>query len=159
MTWAALLDLLVPAAIAGAGFLVKWAIDRAAKQIDDLKTFGREIDTDLREKRHDVYRELWTMTKIVPKYPAPNRLEFAALSDFSYTLRDWYFETGGIYMSEAARDRYFEVQEVIQSVQSEKRSPVLEPAQYDRVREACSKLRTELARDLQSRRPAPVPPA
>jgi hypothetical protein len=69
-------------------------------------------------------------------------------------MRDWYFDTGGIYLSADARDAYFGVQKAVQEVLAAGAAGPLDDPTYDRVRACCSTLRTELAEDLLSRRAA-----
>jgi hypothetical protein len=79
----------------------------------------------------------------------------------SERLRDWYFETGGIWLSTAARQSYSGVQESINLAVTENSEDPAQPVAgptYDAIREHCSTLRSFLTQDLFSRRGAPELP-
>jgi hypothetical protein len=68
---------------------------------------------------------------------------------------DWYFERGGIFLSESARDAYFEVQKCINASLEKNQTGRVSDHDYKAIRALCSALRTELTNDLLSRREAP----
>lgn len=117
--------------------------------------FATVIDTDLRTRRIPVYADLWKMTGLLPIWPWNTELQYEALHQLTGELRDWYFKTGGMYLSSNARDAYFEVQKSINGVIQRGRTGRIDDGDYKAVRETCSALRTELAEDLLSRREAP----
>jgi hypothetical protein len=150
VSWEAFLALAVPAILAGIGYLVKTGFDR----VDARLALTQAIDTDLRNRRLDVYAELWKLTGALPQYPRRAPLTADDLLAFGERMRDWYFDTGGLYLSPDARDAYFAVQKAVGEILDTGAAGPLDDAAYDRVRERCSKLRTELAEDLLSRRAA-----
>jgi hypothetical protein len=110
------------------------------------------IDQDLRKKREETYAEIWKASGALPQWP---RVEVTSgeLYDLSSQLKKWYFEKGGIYLSDEARKKYTPVQERINSYAQEDGQEVFsgESQAYEEIRKAFSDLRTELTRDLQSR--------
>jgi hypothetical protein len=118
--------------------------------------FASVIDTDLRTRRISVYAELWELTGLLPMWPWNSELEYEALHQLTGDLRDWYFKTGGMYLSTSARDAYFEVQKSINGVVQRGGTGRIDDGDYKAIRERCSALRTELAEDLLSRREAPA---
>ncbi|MFQ8433724.1 hypothetical protein [Amaricoccus sp. W119] len=118
--------------------------------------FAQSVDIDLRARRFEVYKPLWQLTEKFPQYPRRNHVSYDTLLPFSESLRDWYFQTGGILLTDSARDAYFAVQKELKLYIDKDRTDELEPDNYHRIRAKCSFLRTELTRDLLSRRAAPV---
>ncbi len=113
------------------------------------------IDSDLRAHRIEVYSELWKGTSLLPQWPRNQQLTYPQLQQFRTDLRDWYFERGGMYLSHNAFEAYRNVQEALGAVLAESKDCPVKDHDYDSVRTQCSKLRSELANDLLSRREAP----
>ncbi len=97
-----------------------------------------EYDKDLRSQRISHYKTLWSRTLPLAKYPEspplayksapPARFErllrkllphedgaedriVDSIESLSISLRDWYFEGGGLFLSESSRDTYFDLQD------------------------------------------------
>jgi len=110
------------------------------------------LDTETRKERWTVYKVLWTSMKAVPKWPRDRELTNGKLIEFSGACRDWYFSTGGFYLSRPSQKAYGRMQQAITEVTSAKNTAAkVEDPEYDRVQEACSALRTQLTKDLLSR--------
>jgi hypothetical protein len=69
-----------------------------------------EYDKDLRARRIDAYRELWRQLQPLAEYARPVHVTPAQLVEISINLRRWYFEVGGLFLSESSRDAYFALQ-------------------------------------------------
>lgn len=113
------------------------------------------IDLDLRQRRITVYQEMWGRTSLLPKWPRATNVTYEKLTALSEALRDWYFNSGGMYLSTKGRDAYGHLQDAILAVCKEKSGP-LDPTHYEVVRDKCSALRTQLTDDILSRRAAPL---
>lgn len=113
-----------------------------------------QIDQSLRDARTNVYKDLWRRTGLLPQWPKSSDVTYAKLSDFSRDLRHWYFTEGGIYLSSESRAMYGRLQEIVTVVLQDAGQGRITDEEYVRIREACSLLRTELTRDLLSRRRA-----
>jgi hypothetical protein len=110
------------------------------------------LDEETRKERWRVYKLLWTSMKAVPKWPRDTELTNENLLDFSRGCRDWYFSTGGFYLSRSAQRAYGRMQDAIKEVTTKKDITArVEDTEYDHVQEACSALRTQLTKDLLSR--------
>ena len=118
--------------------------------------FAQGVDTDLRNRRIDAYQKLWQMTELLPLYPRRDEVSNRELRSLSEGVRDWYFRVGGIFMSTNTRDAYFLLQQDLQSQIAAVDTDTISDEVYERIRERCSTLRTELTDDLLSRRAAPV---
>lgn len=131
------------------------ALKRAEELHKSTLAMASTVDTDLRGRRITVYAELWKKTGTLPQWPRNRELVYEDLRALTDELRKWYFATGGMYLSTTARKAYGEVQEALTSVLANKQAGKVSDADYDSVRGKCSALRSELTRDLLSRREAP----
>ena len=132
------------------------ALKRAEEMHKVALAMASAIDTDLRGRRFTVYAELWKKTGTLPQWPRNPEVTYSDLGELTGHLRDWYFINGGIYLSATARSAYGEVQETIISILDKKQSGLVSDSDYESIRKKCSSLRTELTRDLLSRREAPA---
>lgn len=117
----------------------------------DLKS---QYDKDLRDRRITQYSDLWRLTGIFPKYAHEKQLTNQDLQGLMVSLREWYFTKGGMFLSDAARDAYFALQEALKSVSSSqfKSSGCLDEATYELLRSKGSTLRSALVRDVGTRK-------
>lgn len=114
-----------------------------------------QVDLDLRQRRIDVYKELWGATAVLPKWPRAEVVTYDDLLKFSQTLQDWYFHRGGMYLSRTThREGYAELQTTIENILKARPSGLISEEHYDLVRERCSSHRSHLASDIESRRDA-----
>lgn len=129
--------------------------------------FGSAVDVDLRQTRTTAYKELWKLTSVLPRWPRNDKLTYADLKDFSIAMRTWYFDGGGLFLSERSMKSYNELQEKLSDVLGDMDEGRLQQivqgagsrdlsCHYDIVRLKCSKLRTSLTNDVLSRRAAPI---
>jgi hypothetical protein len=86
-------------------------------------------------------------------YPTQSELETLAAS-----LRDWYFDLGGLYMSEGARDACFRLQRALRALASSSRwrdeqLQENDPETFDSLRRIGSRLRTMLTLGVGTRNP------
>jgi hypothetical protein len=111
------------------------------------------VDEGLRTKRLTVYPTLWNATGAVARWPR-NALTVGSLEELHRSLRSWYYEEGGLFMSEAARARYGEVQEMIAALLqgSAASTDRLHDAAYADLMHVTSALRTAMTEDLDTRR-------
>ncbi|MFI5708183.1 hypothetical protein [Kribbella sp. NPDC051620] len=112
------------------------------------------IDENLRDQRLAAYPELWKATGAVPRWPRtePTRGQLAELHE---SYRTWYYATGGLFMSESARARYGDVQELLAAVLQHKSpdaSAPLSEVAYTDLMLTTSALRTAITQDLDTRR-------
>jgi hypothetical protein len=124
----------------------------AIKRSEDVRQLLSDVDLDLRRSRAAPYQALWCLTRRLPLWPKDTTVTCADMRTFSGELRDWYFAGGGMWLSRESRKAYESLQTRLQGFQS--RDGLLD--EYEAVRVLCSQLRSELTRDLSSRRP-PIP--
>ena len=77
------------------------------------KDLEAKYDISLRDQRITVYAELWKCLQPLAKYSRPEPVTYEKVENLSKDLRKWYFEVGGLFLSETTRDRYFDLQEAI----------------------------------------------
>jgi hypothetical protein len=116
-----------------------------------------EYDKSLRDARVRVYQELWARLQPLAKYARPGPVTYQTIHQMATDLRTWYFEKGGLYFSEKARDAYFTLQEALAEVLNNR--PVtmvmqteLEDVTFETLQQRGSALRTAMAADVGTRR-------
>jgi len=111
------------------------------------------IDENLRSERLKAYPALWESSGAVSWWPRQD-VPRASLEALHQNLRSWYYSTGGLFLSEAARARYGEVQEHIEALlrHPARATDSLGPTAYDDLFHTASALRTALTQDLDTRR-------
>ena len=113
-----------------------------------------DIDTDLREKRLAVYKELWRKMGILSRWPKNEGLTYGALQQLCNEFKDWYFNEGGIFLSADARTAYGKLQDRLVQVFEKNAEDKVESTDYEDIRQQCADLRSEITRDLLSRKRA-----
>ena len=135
-----------------------------ARQTEDFKrlvSFFGSVDTELRDLRFKSYSELWHITRVLPRWPVDEQFTYEKLGKYSENLRSWYFGTdgrqpGGMLLTEDASQSYRNLQTRIADIlKSPRLADKLTDENYEEIRKLGSTLRTELTRDLLSRREAP----
>ena len=116
-----------------------------------------KVNEEMRQLRLTSYPVLWQLTSNFSRWPRM-ALTYADLVAIHGRLRGWYYETGGIHLSENSRARYGEAQELTavclatpDDPGAQASSPVPDDV-YNELLDACSALRTALTEDLESRR-------
>jgi hypothetical protein len=111
------------------------------------------VDENLRAQRLERYPALWNSTGAISRWPRVD-VTRGSLEKLHETLRSWYYAGGGLFLSESARARYGNVQELIEAMLSHKADPDCRLAEdaYTALMETASALRTALSEDLNTRR-------
>jgi hypothetical protein len=103
------------AVIAGLSGILAASFAAYFKYRSDLSIMERNLltvyDTDLRNKRIMVYSALWKFFRPLDKYSPPQLVTYKTLQDLISDLRQWYFETGGLFLSQKSLDRYYDLVE------------------------------------------------
>jgi hypothetical protein len=118
------------------------------------KTLIAEYDKDLRTERIKIYAALWAETELLATYAPPGPVTGDSITKLSVALRHWYFATGGLFLSEKAREAYFALQKAIVNTRTGSarvEAGELAPEQSAVLRDAASHLRTALTADVGSR--------
>jgi hypothetical protein len=113
-----------------------------------------KVNEEMRKLRLDSYPRLWELTSRFSRWPRTANT-YGELKGLHGQVREWYYKTGGLHLSDNSRDRYGEVQELVAAHlgASESRADEhLHAHVYQGLLDACSALRTALTEDLESRR-------
>lgn len=119
-----------------------------------------DYDKDLRSDRMDAYKALWKATQPLAKYSPPAPVTPAVLRLLSIDLRIWYFETGGIFLSRAARAAYFSLQDALTeriAAGDKDQARPLSEKDFEMIRKLGSQLRRVMTGDVGSRRDPLLP--
>ena len=121
--------------------------------VNSWLTTRAKVGEELRDQRLKIYPGIWERTKLFSRWPR-TEATYEDLRRLHRHLREWYYETGGLYMSENCRARYGEMQELFAAQLSDGPAPTarIGPTEYDDLMEICSAFRTALNEDLESRR-------
>jgi hypothetical protein len=116
-----------------------------------------QYDADLRDSRLEVYPHLWAATQPLAKWARepPGFPTFGELEQLGVTLRRWYFEQGGLYLSAESREAYFQVQTGLAAVVARgdaTHGQQVDEEVFDALRTIASWLRTTLTYDVGTRR-------
>jgi hypothetical protein len=112
-----------------------------------------EYDKKLQETRLEAYLKLWAMLEPLARFGREKPVSHAVLFEVSNQTRKWYFQTGGIYLTQASRVPYFRWKELMQQLldsptySANPGTPIEEP-QLAPVIAASSALRTSLSDDI-----------
>ena len=130
-----------------AGGVVTYATTRSQLRIQAEHAYDRT----LRDMRLPYYQQLFHLTKNIPRefLKAPRQSE---LLNFREQFHNWYFgeQAGGMFLSQAAREAYFALQNELQSVAGRMPSDSELVGQDDSMslRKKASALRHQLTTDL-----------
>jgi hypothetical protein len=122
-----------------------------------------EYDIQLRNHRIEAYQALWKTLEPLAYYAPPSAVTHVVATDLAQALRTWYFEVGGLFLSEASRDAYFDLQKGLGGVVKEPRAAndlPLGTRRFERLRALASRLRTASTQDVATRvKPEALGPA
>ena len=145
-------DELIGALVGAALGVIATYVAAVVKYRQDVR---RDYDKQLRAERLPPFTALWKLTEMFPKYGRTGAVHFGDLERFAVCLRDWYFDGGGMYLSNDGRDAYFALHEAIKQHRQPEATAtdeVIPGPVYEEIRSACSSVRTALVGDLGSRR-------
>jgi hypothetical protein len=89
------------------------------------------------------------------KYATPRPFSVAVAKDLTQTLTSWYFESGGLFLSERTRHAYFAVQETLKAICEDRALELHQPitgVRYEAIRKKGSTLRTQMTLDVGTRK-------
>jgi hypothetical protein len=113
------------------------------------RDLAAQYDADLRRDRIGVYKELWKSLQPLARYAPERSLTCADAHALAGQLRSWYFEQGGLYLSEASREAYFGLQDALKDIHPSDKP--LSKEEVAMLRERGSTLRTHLTKDVGTR--------
>jgi hypothetical protein len=123
------------------------------------KDLEAEYDKDLREKRIETYQTLWSHLQLLARYDRPKPLNRKTLKELTVAMHKWYFETGGLYLSEDTRKDYFDLKKIIKDILESGKyrgDEALDPPDLPLILEKASLLRAQLTRDIGTRKSSAI---
>jgi hypothetical protein len=112
-----------------------------------------EYDKQLQESRLEAYKQLWPMLEPLARYGRAQPVTPAVLRSISDQTRTWYFQAGGIYLTQRSRRPYFRWKAAMQpllddpELQARPEDPI-PLTRLEAVIDAGSALRTRLSDDI-----------
>jgi hypothetical protein len=80
-----------------------------------LQKIAAEYDRVLHEQRLAAYRDLWTALEPLALYFPAKQVSYQSLLELGGALRHWYFASG-MFLTSSGRDRYFFLQDILQTL-------------------------------------------
>jgi hypothetical protein len=143
--------------IGGAAGLVSAILTHFSTRAKLRLDLAAEYDKKLQESRLAAYKELWAMLEPLARFGRDQPITLALLRDISDKTRRWYFQTGGIYLTQRSRGPYFAWKEAMQpllddaNVARSPEAPISDP-RLEQIIGTGSKLRTSLSDDIGTKR-------
>ena len=141
------MDVAIVTAIIG---LVTGAVATAYKSRKDLEV---QYDIKLREERIAAYKELWKQLARLAYYSPPQTVTYGVARELATALRTWYFDVGGLLMSEGTREPYFDLQRALKTIGDSDgaNQDALKEDTRDALKQLASRLRTSTTDDVATR--------
>ena len=102
-------------------------------------------DAEVLSKRRAAYEALFRLLKPFARYDRNPKLDKAQLKEISQNMRDWYFDMGGLYLTDDCRAPYFSLKDILKSTIEISATEKVEP---DALISAASRLRAFLREDI-----------
>ncbi len=143
--------------IGGAAGLVSAIITYFSTRSKLRLDLAAEYDKSLQESRLETYKELWSMLEPLARFGRDETVTYAVIRSISDKSRGWYFQKGGIYLTERSRKPYFKWKEAMQPVLdahdfAKQRDSAITPQQLEPILATGSTLRTALSDDIGTKR-------
>ena len=117
------------------------------------KDLQAEYDKDLRENRIDEYKKLWDLTQDFPRYGRPRPFALEDAQKLMADLHGWYFQGGGLFLSDSSRPAYFGFKDALQElIEASEQDQPLNPEKDAQAYVKGHALRMTLAGDVGTRK-------
>jgi hypothetical protein len=133
--------------------LIGLVVGAAGAWVKAVLAIRGKVNEELRARRLAAYPPVYRLSAALSFWP-PAELTGEELLDLNVRLRDWYFTTGGLFLSENSRTRYGELKQLICAHldEHEDRAAPVPRWAYEDLADTCSAFRTALTEDLETRR-------
>jgi hypothetical protein len=116
-----------------------------------------EYDKELRDKRREVYEKLWKLLKPLARFSREKQITYQIIKETSEKIRDWYYDTGGIYLSKESREPYFAFKKSMQKIidnkdLKEKPETAIGEVTLEKMLHQGTELRSSLSDDIGTRK-------
>ena len=115
-----------------------------------------KYDQNLHDERTKVYWTLWRDLEALAKFGPEEPITTKRLDTLSRTLRNWFFHTGGLVLSDESRVAYLKLQNKIKEEIADHNltDEVLDSKTVKLIHDLASDLRANLSKDIGSRKSA-----
>lgn len=113
--------------------------------------FRKQIMSEVWAKRFTQYKKLWFISGNLPEWPRDTTVTYNKLFNISVSLKNWYFNDGGILLSSKSRELYGKLQKVLIKKAIKDSKDHICKEDYDLVKSSFKILRDQMTRDLSSR--------
>lgn len=143
--------------IGGAAGLVSAIITHFSTRAKVRLDLAAEYDKNLQESRLKTYQELWAMLEPLARYGRAEAVTYAVIRSISDKSRTWYFQEGGIYLTERSRKPYFKWKAAMQLILdardfASQPDAEIDPPRLEPILTTGSALRTALSDDIGTKR-------
>ncbi|HUI41393.1 MAG TPA: hypothetical protein VL523_05440 [Terriglobia bacterium] len=146
-------SVLIGGAAGAVSAIITYFSTRAKIRLD----LAADYDKKLQEARLEAYKELWAMLEPLARFGQNTPVTLAVIRQISDKTRTWYFQSGGIYLTERSRKPYFKWKGLLQPLLDDSNlagkpdDPIPQP-RLDSIVAAGSRLRTSLSDDIGTKR-------
>ena len=127
--------------------------DQRLKDIEQQHKLESEYDLDLRIKRIEAYKQLWSEQYLLRMHSVPDNITYKELEGLVRRLTAWYYEVGGIYLTETSQKIYetfiCELEKIIFKAPQDKKEKIKDDLKN--IRCLASVFRTNLCKDTGTR--------
>src|SRR5262245_30036425 len=113
-----------------------------------------KYDANIHQQRTEVYLPLWKKLEVLARFAPPEPVTTKGILDLSESLRKWFFDTGGLFLSDDSRHAYLDLQQTIVTHVREHTTATEELDQQSlrKIQDKASVLRAHLSKDVGSRK-------
>lgn len=136
------------------GGIIGSAVGGGLTLLTTRMTLRRELehsyDRELRMERVTAYQQLWRITGALPRYQWPSKTTRSDLRDLIERFHTWYFEAGGLFFSQPAKDAYFAMMNALDRAAGRQANDTTEvdDQEFAGLFAAAEQLRIRLAMDI-----------
>jgi hypothetical protein len=142
------------AAMSIAGIVVTALFGVLANRQKFREDLQAKYDSNIHDQRTQYYALLWKKLDVLAKFAPPAAVTARRLDELSKTLREWFFDTGGLYLSDHSRQAYLDLQTAMVECVQEQKIPDQEISgdSLKQIQDKATALRAYLSKDIGSRK-------
>ena len=144
----------VIAAMSIAGIVVTALFGVLANRQKFREDLQSKYDSNIHDQRTHFYATLWKELDVLARFAPPAAVTTRRLDERSKTLREWFFDTGGLYLSDHSREAYLDLQTTMVDYVREHEISDKEISEKSlrHIQDKATALRAYLSKDIGSRK-------
>ncbi|HET7283935.1 MAG TPA: hypothetical protein VFI70_04550 [Nitrososphaeraceae archaeon] len=135
--------------------LQKQKYDLELKNMEHRYKLDSEYDLDLRTRRIEAYKALWSEHYLLRYFSRPTRITYGDLEALQARLSSWYYDTGGLFLTETSQKIYHmfiqELEYRTRNLSVNKSKELVGESDLEIIRNFGSRFRTNLCKDIGTR--------